>query len=515
MRPYTYSQLSEAGEAARAASAKSMLGLVTAIAFAAAIALSIAFPLTLKERDGRISDLEAALDAFGDRFAYDNPQVPAKFGKYEVGQAVERVYQNDLIQYSGASKIRFGGLAMEYVSSAANAPRELIIDILYPITPGTGVNRFTTWHNASESAWNRAGLPLGWEKARIAGGKRFPVLVTSHGFLAGSANYLEQAYKLATHGIITAMPRIHPEDYDPTGNSAFTANNVAATNFAIKTGIGLRARDNSDITSKLLAWNADPSHYLFQGINSDAILINGISRGGGAAISALTGIADYGGDPTLPTELHSNVSVAYDSRYKGFIAMDPVSFHFNFSQLSYIKVPTLIFASHSNTPNYGEQRLFAAVANETKYILMIRNSVHATIAANGFCAVNQVRQAAGINVPNLTCQLYPLLREIANDLMVKYIVAFVETYFNSNRAFSALFDQAQGRQDNGLVDFQSARHPQLQPFNMSADFAFMRGGTAFIQCTGTSFIQNACIFQDGVFNWTRPFFGSEGVISTN
>lgn len=61
MRPYAYSQLSSAGAATAAESSKTLMGLLTLFSFAAVIALSIAFPVVLHNRDARISDLEAAL----------------------------------------------------------------------------------------------------------------------------------------------------------------------------------------------------------------------------------------------------------------------------------------------------------------------------------------------------------------------------------------------------------------------------------------------------------------------
>jgi hypothetical protein len=199
---------------------------------------------------------------------------------------------------------------------------------------------------------------------------KFPLVVHDHGGGAAGRDFQSVAQLnvhelMASHGIVTVAP-LH------------SANPIA------------RVRDLPLVIDAMLAHSADDGDALFDCIDPDRIGISGISAGGGAAISAVAGVAASG--------------IAADPRIKAMALYEPQRAGplYTLGDASNIAIPYLIMGGTQYANGPATATLFDATVLATpRFRVSNPGAVHSSYLAFLEPEIDQAREQALLANPDM------------------------------------------------------------------------------------------------------------------
>lgn len=377
------------------------------------------------------------------------------------------------------------------------AHRPIPVYVWYPVDPAT-ISASTPeasypmdplYHQVPPfpaSLWTQYGVDKAYQEPAPSKSGPFPVVVLSPGFGGSAWFHLPVAARLASHGIVVAVPYHAGDQFWPWEPPY---DNVAVASYN-------RPRDMSFVLTDLLTRNQTAGNLLAGTIDADQVIASGWSLGGYGAITLAAGddsVCDtlYGFDVTDPPAWTCAPSPP-DPRFKAIIPLDGSGWILHFNELSRVTVPALGLSQEWSgllaqveagaIPAGFEAwaaRQHAAYSGHPAYRVEIVNSFHWTFGdvCDGYDLLVQqgVIPAAAIQ-PLVDAYCTPYISgAVANPIISKYMIAFIKTEIEHVTGYQALMTPGYAlTQEAGLVEFfvTEKRSPQSISQDWPNDFIY-------------------------------------------
>lgn len=367
----------------------------------------------------------------------DAPEL-AHLGEYRVG-----VISRDFV-YEQQDDI---ALTAFIAGDAPTSDRRLTVDIIYPAEVGEGTSADAVYPGLYQTGFTKVeGLPATFEVKGLAVrdakpivGKKFPLVVVSHGLFNTPGVLSGLTENLATKGYVVAA--IDHIDDDP--ESATPVHNFAKVMLN-------RSLDQQRILQEMLAI-AKAGTALGEMIDTDSIGLMGFSMGGYGVLNHAGAGYDpegkaYGWVPgdVLQTQTEKNPNYQAQSRehIDAVIAFapwggQPDAGMFSDQALANIKAPLLVVGgSEDDISNFddGIKRIFDKASGSERYLLVFQNALHNIVQI-------PAPPAAHLDVvPWQTFEDPTWRREKLLSVGAHFMTAFFDMHLKGDAAKASYFD---------------------------------------------------------------------------
>jgi predicted dienelactone hydrolase len=319
-------------------------------------------------------------------------------------------------------------------------------EAVYPLDPF-----YRRWPVSYSRHWEQFGMERAYEGVPPSAGHPFPLVLVSGGWGSRYFGMFYYGLRLASHGFVVAVVQHYHDGYGNDGDVADSID-VAMVN---------RPLDVSFVLDELQARNSSLGDLLFDAVRPDLVAAMGHSLGGYAAMVLAGGddvVCGSPEDPLTDTCVPVNTT-GPDPRIKAIVPLDGSSQLLHFDELQRITVPSMaIGEAWGSQMQDWQARQHAAISGPPSYRADIRNTVHASFAANCTAprvlfllgAIGEAQLKKNLSAPQCTTAL-PQMEVLR--LAAKYAVAFLKTHLAGETGYQRVLTPGWALTQEADVEF--------------------------------------------------------------
>jgi len=362
-------------------------------------------------------------------------------------------------------------------SDFAGGPRPILTFIWYPAVPDNNgnpmppavypmnVSGLNDLPDASSTDFEAYGIDPAYQEVAASKDGPFPLVIFSPGQGADSLGYVHIGTRLASHGLVVAVPTNFDERLNALGQPEFYPTGEA---YAIGTYIE-RTRDVQYLMTRLVTDSNQSSSLLSGTIRPDQIAVSGHSLGGLAALALAGGddqACDLAGflDPNkFPPE--TCVPILPDPRIKAIVPIDGSNQYLYYAELARIKIPNMGIGQEWNTIEstnagwgYIQARPHAAIQGHPNYRVDVAYAIHNSFSS--YCTYIHVLYDKGIiddqmldaSIPS-NCPPESISAAEIENLTTQYMIAFLKTVLVGENGYKEMLTTDYALENEPFIEF--------------------------------------------------------------